>query len=663
MTIKDNLRESLQREQDNATKGLLEKVYITVPRCFDLKKHENMIEDNSAKTPCTVHDNLWEHFKLNMNYGLFRVNRASDGEQSENGSCYAVEQGDVFQIRGNDLANMTLVYDGSGWIVMDVLTTGEIATAVWKGIVHKHLNTDNINAVIYSHTHVDHYGGIGGLKEFFANDCKIYAPKGFTEHAVSENIYVGTAMSRRGMYQYGTNLEVGVTGHVDCGLGTLLSKGTNSIIKPHYYVSHTEIVDDKNEIAKNSNGHEAKIGGVTLQFQYTPGTEAPAEMNVYIATSNVLFIAENCCGTLHNILTPRGALVRDPLAWANYLDQTLEMFPNVDAVCSSHNWPQFGNAEYKRYIGLQMDMYRFINNATLHLINLGYTIDEVGRMIEKEVPEMIDSDWCCHGFYGTYNHNAKAVYQRYIGWYDGNPSHLNRLSPSDRADQYVAAFATGDIFQAADDAFKSKDYAWAAELYDHIFNAATAEKSKLATARENYAECLRQLGYASEAATWRNMYLTAAKEVENKFAIQDDSPQKYLAFADETINAMPLDMILQYLSITLNFKKSAADKINCLLLAIVLDENESALVWQRNSVLHYRIVSEAEAKQHEGKAEYKAQGTKVNFFRAFIEHNEKAIQATVKKSTGKTEQAKYIKDMFTRFALDFPIMTPRETLG
>ncbi|MCL2840070.1 MAG: MBL fold metallo-hydrolase [Defluviitaleaceae bacterium] len=659
MAINENLQMSLKQEQGNATKGCLKKICINVPDCFELEKHEKMLNENQSN-PDTVHENLWEHFKLNMNYGLFRVNEATNDEQPVAGSCYAVKQGDIFQIRGHDLANMTLVFDGSGWIVMDVLTTSEIATVVWEGIVKEYLNTAKINAIIYSHTHVDHYGGVSGLYKFFADECKIYAPKGFTEHAVSENIYVGTAMSRRGMYQYGTNLSVGVTGHVDCGLGTLLSKGINSIIKPHYYVSHTEIVDDSHRIAENSRGCEVTIGGVTLQFQYTPGTEAPAEMNAYIVESNVLFIAENCCGTLHNILTPRGALVRDPLAWANYLDQTLKMFPDVKVLCSSHNWPRFGNNEYKRYIELQMDMYRFINNATLHLINLGYTIDEVGRMIEKEVPEIIDIDWCCRGFYGTYNHNAKAVYQRYIGWYDGNPSHLNRLSPSDRADRFVKAFEKGDIYQAADDAFKIKDYAWATELYDHIFNAATADKGKLDTAKENYAECLRQLGYASEAATWRNMYLTAAQEVKTPLVLPQT--HKYLTFAEETINAMTLDMILQYLSITLNFKRSAAEGINSLLLAVILDEKESALVWQRNSVLYHSIMPKDEVKRHRDEAEYLVQGTKIDFFKAFIEHDTDAIKTVTNKSKGKTEPAEYIKSMFTRFALDFPIMTPRKAL-
>ena len=654
----DVLQSSLTNEQANAQRGLLKEVYARIENRFDLDKHIEMLK---GTRPASVHKNLWEHAKLNMNYGLFRVNGAKDNESPISGSRFSVKPGDVFQVRGNDLANMTLVFDGTGWIVMDVLTTGEVAQTVWEKIVQKYLNTAKITAVIYSHTHVDHYGGVGGLKEknFLASNCKIYAPKGFTEYAVSENIYVGTAMNRRGMYQYGTNLEAGVEGHVDCGLGTLIAKGANSIIKPDVLVSDTE---NTKAVFKYKDGNATKE--LTLKFQYTPGTEAPAEMNVYIDESKVLFIAENCCGTLHNLLTPRGAQVRDPLAWANYLDQTLMMFPDVETLCSSHNWPRFGKEECTRYLELQMDMYRFINNATLHLVNRGYTINEVGRMLEKEVPQKIKDDWCCLGFYGTYNHNAKAVYQKYIGWYDGNPSHLNQHTPSERANRYIDAFGERKILANAESGLnKFNDYAWAVEMYDYLLNAdeGKVSSSTLTKAKDGYVKALQKLGYTSEAATWRNMYLTAAQEVANGFSL-DGLPQRFLQFANETIEAMSFEMILQYFSIMLNFKKSADEGAHkTLLLTINLDNEEFALVWHRNCVLHYQIVSSNEFSKHTDSSLFDVTCSKQTFFRAYIELDANLIDS-VTIGRPQYKPSVYFLNTFTRFRIDFPIMTPRPAM-
>ena len=417
----------------------------------------------------------------------------------------------VFQIRGYDLAGMTIVYDGTGWVVMDVLTTSERAEAVWTEIVNVYLEEENpekakphtINTVIYSHSHIDHYGGIGGLKGFFSDGIVILAPGGFTKHAVSENIYVGTAMKRRAAYQYGSRLELGAKGRVDCGLGKEVSEGTNTLIVPTREIGFDDYLSGKKYSAYNATTREilAETPGessddLILQMQYTPGTEAPAEMNVYLPGQKILFIAENCAGTLHNTLTPRGAEVRDPLAWADFLDETLVTFPDLETVCGAHNWPHFGHGDSMKFLEIQRDMYRYINNATLRLVNLGYTIDEVGRMISGEdgsvpLPEAFAGEWCCHGFYGTYNHDAKAVYQRYIGWYDGNPAHLNRHKPKDRANRYVQAFGAAAIIAEAGKALgktnaepekngKEPDYEWAAKLLDYILNAdAAPEISRL----------------------------------------------------------------------------------------------------------------------------------------------------------------------------------------
>lgn len=258
----------------------------------------------------------------------------------------------------------------------------------------------------------------------------ILAPEGFTEHAVSENVYVGTTISRRAAYQMGSLLTPGDTGHIGCGLGKLTTKGGNSIMVPTKEIGFDDYTEGKRYYTTTS-------GNITMQIQFTPGTEAPAEMNVYLPQQKIMFIAENCVATLHNALTPRGAQVPDLLAWAGFLDETIVTFPDMDIICGAHNWPHYGNEGCIRFLEIQRDMYRFVNNATLHLVNLGYTIDEVGRLLSEPnknmeylIPDDFLNEWCCHGYYGTFNHDAKAVYQRYIGWYDGNPAHLNRLLPT-----------------------------------------------------------------------------------------------------------------------------------------------------------------------------------------------------------------------------------------
>lgn len=336
------LKDSLEKEQANSKKGLLQSKLISITGCCELDKYDFLYAEGQA--PDTVHPNLWEQAKLNLQYGLYRVNNIVENEERGADGQYALHAGDVFQIRGYDISNMTLVYDGSGWIVMDVLTTITIAGVVWQEVVQTYLSASApIHMVIYSHSHVDHYGGIGGLKPYFAKEgVQILAPEGFMEHAVSENVYAGTAMSRRAVYQMGGTLQPGRAGHVDCGLGKMTTQGGNSIIEP---------------------------------------------------TKEIGF---------------------DDYGGKKYYEATCGQVP------------------------LQRDMYRYVNNATLHLVNLAYTIDEVGRMVSDEdgtmpLPEEFANEWCSHGYYGTYNHDAKAVYQRYIGWYDGNPAHLNRHKPVERA--------------------------------------------------------------------------------------------------------------------------------------------------------------------------------------------------------------------------------------
>jgi alkyl sulfatase BDS1-like metallo-beta-lactamase superfamily hydrolase len=673
----DELAESLQKEKDNAVKGFLTKTDPSIEGVFNIDPYYSMLCQYQATPPDTVHENLWEQGKLNMNYGLFRVNRNSTNSLTCGiGGKYPIQRGDVFQIRGHDLANMTILYTGSGWIVMDVLTSTETANYAWTNLVRAYLDENaRIVGVIYSHSHIDHYAGIGGLIDFFYSpDIPILAPEGFTKHVVSENIYVGTAMKRRAVYQYGNILDVSPTGQVDAGLGKAVSSGVNTLLVPTEEIGFAQYEKGKNFCLRT-------IGGIDLLLQFTPDTEAPAEMNVYLPDHKVLFIAENCAGTLHNLLTPRGAQVRDALAWAGFLDQTLVTFDEIDCVCSAHNWPHWklqddkddkdGSNAATRFIEIQRDLYRYIHNATLHLVNLGYTIDEVGRMLSGEgedslpIPKAFADEWCCHGFYGTFNHDAKAVYQRYIGWYDGNPAHLNKHKPVDRANRYVDAFGAVAIARKAYKAKKAGDYAWAAELYDYILNADTGKVSPkiIVNAKKNYAFVLTQMGYQSEAATWRNMYLTGAKEVE--LIPSPETEPKYLKFNDDTINAMTLEMILQYFGIMFNGSAYDADNQpdTIMTFEITADNeiiSESATAKAARGVLDYRIQNSASARSSANDSEYKFvfSGSKVNVFLAFAEHNTDTLKEILK-SGSYNDAILFITSYFTRFRMDFPIMTPR----
>lgn len=647
------LGDSLARERENNKKGLLQSKLISVSGCCELQQYDFLYGD----PPDTVHPNLWEQARLNLNYGLYRVNHIVENEQRGADGRYTLHAGDVFQIRGYDISNMTLVYDGSGWIVMDVLTTTTIAGVVWQEIVQTYLSaTAPVHMVIYSHSHVDHYGGIGGLKPYFAKEgCRILAPLGFMEHAVSENVYAGTAMSRRAIYQMGGTLRPGATGHVDCGLGKMTTKGGNSILEPSVEIGFDDYGGKKY--------YTETCREVPLQIQFTPGTEAPAEMNVYLPDQKVLFIAENCAGTLHNALTPRGAQVRDLLAWAGFLDETIVTFSDMEIVCSAHNWPHFGREESIRFIEIQRDMYRYVNNATLHLANLGYTIDEVGRMISGEdgtmpIPEDFAQEWCSHGFYGTYNHDAKAVYQRYIGWYDGNPAHLNRHKPTDRATRYVDAFSAETILEKAKAAHAGGDDAWAAELFDILLNAAEGKvlPGVLKEAGKVYADTLRNLGYQSEAATWRNMYLTGAEEIE----LGGTAAGGILVFADDTVNAMKLEMILQYLGIMLDARKLEKDGKRLTMSASVTADGktEYANIQAGRGILGYRMVSGAQ--QFVPGADVVINGSRLDFFRAFVDKDRESLKKIIADTTQEQQAAAFISGYLTQFPIGFPIMTPRD---
>jgi len=433
------------------------------------------------QAPATANPSLWRQAQLNAVAGLFKVTDR------------------VYQVRGMDLANMTVIEGDSGLIVIDPLTYAETARAA-LALYRQHRPPKPVLAVIYSHSHVDHFGGVRGVvdeADVLAGKVKIIAPAGFMEHAISENLYAGTAMFRRAMYQSGAAVPRGERGHLDAGLGKVaLVGGTVTLIAP------TQAIE------KATESHV--VDGVAIEFQLTPDTEAPSEMNVYLPQQRALGMAENAVRMMHNILTPRGALVRDAKGWSRYLDASLLRYgERADVMFTQHSWPTWGGEAIRTLLADQRDLYAFIHDRTLHLMNQGLTPDEIAQAVPR-LPGTLDRQWYARGYYGTLSFNVRAVYQRYLGFYDANPAHLDPLPPVQAGQRYVAAMGGGaNVLAMMRAAMAQGDHRWAVQLGNHLVFA----EPQNAAAREAQADALEQLAYQSESAIWRNMYLTGATEL------------------------------------------------------------------------------------------------------------------------------------------------------
>ena len=429
--------------------------------------------------PPSVHPSLWRQSKLCAKQGL-----------------YEVVEG-IYQVRGLDLSNVTFVEGDTGVIVIDPLVCTETAAAA-LALYRRHRGDRAVRAVIYTHSHVDHFGGVLGVTtqaDVDAGTVAVLAPEGFVGHAVQENVYAGTAMTRRAAYMYGTALDRGPQGQVGCGLGQAPSVGEVAIIVPTIDIATT--------------GETHTIDGIEIEFQMAPGTEAPAEMHFYFPQFRALCMAENATHNLHNLLTLRGALVRDPRAWAGYLTEAIDAFADrTDVVFASHHWPTWGRDRIVEYLALQRDLYAYLHDQTLRQLNQGYTGIEIAENFA--MPPALEKAWHTHGYYGSVNHNVKAVYQRYMGWFDGNPGRLWQHPPEAAGPRYVAAMGGVDrVVEIAREAFESGDFRWAATLLDHAIFADRNHPG----ARELYADTLEQLGYGAECATWRNFFLSGSTEL------------------------------------------------------------------------------------------------------------------------------------------------------
>ncbi len=429
--------------------------------------------------PPTVNPSLWRHAGLLAKHGLFKVGEG------------------IWQVRGFDISNMTLIAGKTGWIIVDPLTRREMAREA-LALANAKLGARAISAVIYTHSHSDHFGGVKGLFDGpVPADVPIVAPEHFTEEAASENVIAGPAMGRRATYQLGTSLSPGSQGQMSSGIGMGLSGGEITLSAP------TDLV--------RKTGDTRMIDGVALEFQMVPESEAPAELNIMLPAQKTLLIGEIAVCTQHNILTPRGALVRNTLKWAGYLTEALRLYADrSDTLIASHCWPRFGKTEVRSFLTAQRDNYKFLHDQSVRAMNKGATIAELGEAVTP--PDALAQIWSTRGYYGTYSHNAKAIYQRYLGWYDANPANLNPHVPTARASRYVAAIGgAAKVVALAKTAMADGDYRWASDLLNQLIFADPAN----AQAKALQADSFEQMAYQAEGALWRNMYLSAASELRS----------------------------------------------------------------------------------------------------------------------------------------------------
>jgi alkyl sulfatase BDS1-like metallo-beta-lactamase superfamily hydrolase len=473
---------------------------------------------SEAEAPATVNPSLWRQSRLNMHHGLFEVVPG------------------VYQVRGLDIANMTLIEGDSGVIVVDTLTSIEGARAAMELYV-KHRGRRPVAAVIFTHTHTDHWGGARGVltEEILASGrVPIIAPNLFMEHAVSENIIAGPAMLRRAQYQFGPFLAKGERGQVDCGLGKSMAAGGVALLRP------TDLI--------MATGDTRIIDGVGFEFQMAPNSEAPAEMHFYVARYGLLNLAENCTHNFHNLLPFRGADVRDALAWSRYLGEALKLWGGkAEAMCGQHHWPVWGRERIDTMIRQQRDTYRFAHDQTIRLMNHGLNASEIAETIR--LPKSLEGAWHTRGYYGHIRHNVKAIYQKYLGWYDANPVHLDPLPPAEAGKKYVEYMGGANaILSRARVDFEKGEFRFVAQALSHLVFADPDNQA----ARALLADTFEQLGYAAESATWRNAYLFGAQELRQGMP---KAPPR-AAMPRETLAALRTEQLWDVLGVRLNGPKA-----------------------------------------------------------------------------------------------------------
>jgi alkyl sulfatase BDS1-like metallo-beta-lactamase superfamily hydrolase len=536
-----------KQDFEDATRGLMAQLKDPIVKAADGRVVWNTQRYEFVKgdPPATVNPSLWREQKLNTAAGLFKV---VDG---------------VYQIRGYDMANMTLVEGASGWIVIDTLFTEDVARAGLKLAMETLKSSKPVVAVIYTHSHADHFGGVRGVvdeADVRSGKVKIIAPEGFMDNAIAENVLAGNAMTRRANYMYGISLPANDKGSVGTGLGMALSIGAPGLIPPTVIVKKT--------------GEEMTIDGVRIQFQMAQDSEAPSEMMMYLPEKKALCLSEVAVKLMHNVYTIRGAKVRDALVWSKYINETLDLFPDAEVAFASHHWPTWGNANVRQFVANQRDTYRFLHDRALNLANQGETMPELANA--SFFPKGLAADASSHGYYGTLSHNLRAVYNFYLGYYDANPATLDPLLPTESAKRYVAAMGgEAAVVALGRKAFADGDYRWVVELV----NKAVFANPNNAEARALQADALEQLGYQTESATWRNAYLMGALELRS-------GPKDMGASSSgpDTVRGMTNELLFDFIALRLNHEKT--DGMKAAISMVFSDSNEVWALELSNSVLN-----------------------------------------------------------------------------
>jgi len=544
----------LQDRQDleDATRGLIGRAarrQITAEDgrvVWDLDAYEFM---RNAEAPETANPSLWRQGQLLIEDGLFEVVPG------------------IYQLRGYDLSVMSVIEGDTGVIVIDPLISAETAAAAFA-LYTEHRGERPVRAMIYTHSHADHFGGVKGIitqEQVDAGEIAVIAPEGFLHHAIAENVFAGTAMTRRAGYMYGAALDRGPAGQIGAGLGQTTSTGTVSLIAPTVDIVRT--------------GETLTVDGVEIVFQMTPGTEAPAEMNFYFPQHRALCTAENTSHTLHNILTIRGALVRDPHAWSHYLTETIGLWGDeLEVVFASHHWPTWGRERAVEFLAMQRDMYQYLHDQTLRMMNQGYTGAEIAEVLP--MPPALEQQWHTHGYYGSVSHNIKAIYQRYMGWYDANPANLWPHPPETVAARYIEAMGGRDAALAvARRAWEDGDYRWCVEVGKHLVFADAQDTE----ARALLAEAFEQLGFGAENGTWRNAFLAGAAE------LRTGSFGTPVSTSADLLQALTVEQVLDSIAVRIDGPRAWHEHLD--VAWRISDEDRTYLVELRNGALHYRTAS------------------------------------------------------------------------
>lgn len=615
-----------EREKEFAQRGLLR-----APKTLEIKAENgntawsqdiyDFVRDKKA--PATANPSLWRNTQLNALYGLFEV---ADG---------------IYQVRGYDVANVTFVRGDKGWIVFDCGTGVETASAALK-LFEEEFGKAHISAVVISHAHIDHYGGIGGIisreqtadsdldleAQIASGKTLVIVPEGFEKAAMEENVLAGNAMKRRSNFQYGSLIPKGKKGALSVGIGLTVCAGTTSYIAPTY------------EVKKETE--EITVDGVKMVFQLTPGTESPAEMNTYLPDYHALWMAENCTATMHNIYTLRGAEIRDSGAWGDYIMKAKALFAGeAEVVFQSHNWPHWGNDVVNEYMLNTAAVYRYIHSQTLQYINEGYTAEEIAQMIE--LPDALEQVWYTRQYYGTLAHNAKAVYQKYMGWYDANPVHLNALAPSEYAQKLMEYMGDTDkVLKMAKEDFRKGEYQWVAEITNAVVYAQPDNKE----ARRLCADALEQLGYQAESGAWRNAYLTGAYEL--RYGTENYAAATVGGTGASAL-AMSTETMLDYLAMCLDSKK--LEDTSFVINLEVTDENEKYLLRLHHGVLLYSKEKWSDAPD----AEIKLKRAGIV---GIAQNNKALMENTIESVSGRGDILKVFTDNLAKFDPYFNIIEP-----